>query len=96
MGIIAWAVLGVAAGVFVRAVNEDESQDDLVSMLAIAVVGALLGGLIACAIGIASIGSFFSPGTWLMAIAGAFLALALVHAPKHRSSSRRSHERNDA
>ena len=96
MGLIAWAALGVAAGAFVRAVNEDERQDDVVSMLAIAVVGALLGGLIACAIGIASIGSFFSPGTWLMAIAGAFLALALLHAPQHRGAPRRSHERNDA
>ena len=96
MGLIAWAVLGVAAGAFVRAVNDDEHQDDVVSMLAIAVVGALLGGLIASAIGIASIGSFFSPGTWLMAIAGAFLALALLHASQHRGAPRRSHERNDA
>jgi len=91
-----WAVLGVIAGAFVRVANEDEQPADLAGTLAIAVVGALLGGLIATAIGIASIGLFFSPGTWLTAIAGSFLALALFRAPERHSASRRSHDRIDA
>ena len=95
MGLIVWAALGVAAGVFIRAVNA-ESQDDLASTLATAVAGALLGGLIASAVGITSIGSLFSPSTWPGAIAGAFLALALFHAPELRSSARRSQKRTDA
>jgi hypothetical protein len=37
----------------------------------------LLGGLIAAAVGIGGIGSFFSLGTWLIAIAGALLLLAI-------------------
>jgi len=95
MGPIIWAALGLAAGVFIRAVN-DKSEDDLASTLATAVAGALLGGLIASAISVTSIGSLFSPSTWPGAIAGAFLALALFHAPERRSSARRSQRRSDA
>ena len=95
MGLIVWAALGMAAGVFIRAVN-DKRQDDLASTLATAVAGALLGGLIASAIGLTSISSLFSPSTWPMAIAGAFLALALFHTPERRSSARRSQKRTDA
>ena len=93
MGLIVWAALGVTAGVFIRAVD-DEGRDDLAGTLATAVAGALLGGLIASAVGLTSISSVLSPSTWPMAIAGAFLALALFHAPE-RSSSPRGKERID-
>ena len=95
MGLIVWAALGVTAGVFISVVN-DNGQNDLASTLAMAVAGALLGGLIASAIGFTSISSIFSPSTWPGAIAGAFLALALFHAPQRRGSPRRSQERTDA
>ena len=38
------------------------------------------GGLIASAVGIGGIGSFFSLGTWLIAIGGALLLLVVYNA----------------
>jgi uncharacterized membrane protein YeaQ/YmgE (transglycosylase-associated protein family) len=48
----------------------------------------MLGGLIASAVGLGGISSFFSIGTWLVAIGGAFLLL-LVYSAVTSSGGRR-------
>jgi uncharacterized membrane protein YeaQ/YmgE (transglycosylase-associated protein family) len=86
-GIIGWIVLGLAVGAIAEALNRGGHEPGGVfGTLARGVMGAVLGGLVASAFGIGSIGSFFS-----LAIIGAYLALAiysgLVEAP-HRGSYR--------
>jgi len=88
MGILGWIVLGLIAGAIAKALHKGDQPGGVLATLAIGIVGAILGGLIASAVGIGSIGSFFSLGTWLIAIGGAFLMLVLVDALTGRGFSR--------
>ena len=78
MGIIGWIVLGLIAGAIAKAIHPgNEEPGGVLGTFAVGIVGALLGGLIASALGVGAIGTFFSLGTWLIAIGGAFLFLVL-------------------
>lgn len=89
MGILGWIILGLVAGAIAKAVHSGPEPGGVLGTLLVGVVGAILGGLIASAIGVGGIGSFFSVGTWLIAIAGAFLFLFLYAAVVDRSASDR-------
>ena len=81
MGIIAWIVLGVVVAAVATAFHRGAREPDgLVLTFALGVGGALLGGFLAAALGIGSLGSFFHLGAWLFAIACAFLAFAFYNA----------------
>lgn len=77
MGVIGWLVLGLVAGAIAKAIHRGEEPGGLLGTLAVGIIGALLGGFIASALGIGAIGSFFSVGTWLIAIGGALLLLVI-------------------
>ncbi len=79
MGIIAFLILGLIAGVIAKALFSGEEPGGFLGTLLVGVVGALLGGLIASAAGLGGLGSFFSLGTWLIAIGGALLFLFLFN-----------------
>jgi uncharacterized membrane protein YeaQ/YmgE (transglycosylase-associated protein family) len=88
MGIIAWIVLGLCAGLIARAILPgDDSVGVIVTML-IGVVGAIAGGLVADAVGWEGLGSFFDLRTWLIAIAGSVVFLAILRAARHGRSYR--------
>jgi len=80
MGILGWIILGLVAGAIAKALHRGEEPGGILGTLAVGVVGAILGGLIASAVGIGGIGSFFSLGTWLIAIGGALLLLIIYSA----------------
>jgi uncharacterized membrane protein YeaQ/YmgE (transglycosylase-associated protein family) len=80
MGIIGWIVLGLVAGAIAKALHRGEEPGGLLGTLAVGILGALAGGFIASAIGLGGISSFFSIGTWIIAVAGAFLLLVLYNA----------------
>ena len=75
MGILGWIVLGLVAGAIAKAVHRGNEPGGILGTLAVGVLGAVVGGLIASAVGVGGIGSFFSLGTWLIAIGGALLLL---------------------
>ena len=80
MGIVGWIILGLVAGAIAKALHKGDEPAGLLGTLAVGVLGALIGGAIASAVGIGAIGSFFSIGTWLIAIGGAFLLLLIYSA----------------
>jgi uncharacterized membrane protein YeaQ/YmgE (transglycosylase-associated protein family) len=80
MGVLGWIILGLVAGAIAKALHKGEEPGGLLGTLAVGVLGAIVGGLIASAVGIGGIGSFFSLGTWLIAIGGALLLLVLYSA----------------
>jgi uncharacterized membrane protein YeaQ/YmgE (transglycosylase-associated protein family) len=87
MGIIAWIVLGLLAGLIARAIMPGRDDVGLIATMLIGVAGAVIGGFIAELVGFDGLGSFFELRTWVIAVAGALLLLAVV-----RSVSRdRSH-----
>jgi uncharacterized membrane protein YeaQ/YmgE (transglycosylase-associated protein family) len=90
MGLLGWIVLGLLAGAIAKALHKGDEPGGVLGTLAVGIAGALLGGLIASAVGIGSISSFFSLGTWLIAVGGAFLLLVVFDAFAGRGSARGS------
>jgi uncharacterized membrane protein YeaQ/YmgE (transglycosylase-associated protein family) len=76
MAVLGWILLGLAAAVLAGGIRPDErDRAALLGRCASGVGGAVLAGLIATAAGLGSIGDFFHTGVWLVALAGAVLAL---------------------
>ena len=80
MGILGWILLGLIAGAIAKAVHKGDEPVGVLGTMVVGILGAVLGGLIASALGIGAIGSFFSIGTWLIAIGGALLLLVMYNA----------------
>ncbi len=80
MGILAWIILGLVAGAIAKALHPGDDPGGILGTLVVGVLGALLGGLIASALDVGELSSFFSLGTWLIAIGGALLLLVLYSA----------------
>jgi uncharacterized membrane protein YeaQ/YmgE (transglycosylase-associated protein family) len=90
MSIIAWIVLGLAAGLIANMLIPGRRQQGLILTCIIGVVGALLGGWVATKLfHIHTLHGFFNLSTWLTAIAGAAVLLLAYHLISGKSSSRR-------
>ena len=85
MGVLGWIILGLIAGAIAKALHRGSEPGGLLGTLVVGVAGALLGGFIASLVGIGAISSFFSLGTWLIAIGGALLLLAIYSTLAARS-----------
>jgi uncharacterized membrane protein YeaQ/YmgE (transglycosylase-associated protein family) len=98
MGIIAWIVLGLGAGLLANLAIPGKRQQGLILTCLIGIAGALLGGWAATTIfHIHSLNGFFNASTWLTAIAGAALLLLAYHlytSQSGRSLSGRSRSRS--
>jgi uncharacterized membrane protein YeaQ/YmgE (transglycosylase-associated protein family) len=80
MGIIAWIILGLAAGLIANMLIPGRRQQGLILTCVIGIVGALLGGWLATKIfHIHTLHGFFNLSTWLTAIAGAAILLLAYH-----------------
>ncbi len=88
MGIIGWLILGLAAGAIAKAIHRGSEPGGVLGTLAVGILGALLGGFIASAVGIGELSSFFSLGTWPIAIGGALLLLVIYSAVVGRRAGR--------
>ena len=81
MGVIAWILLGLCAGAIARALVPGRTQPGgCIGTTAVGILGALLGGFLASALGIGHIHDFFNLGTWLIAIGGSVLLLLIIRA----------------
>jgi uncharacterized membrane protein YeaQ/YmgE (transglycosylase-associated protein family) len=92
MGIIAWIVLGLVAGLLANMLIPGRRSQGLILTCVIGIVGALAGGWIATRVfHVHTLNGFFNLSTWLTAIAGAAVLLLIFHLISSRSSgSRRS------
>ena len=92
MGIIAWIVLGLAAGLLANMLIPGRRSQGLILTCVIGVAGALLGGWVATKLfHIHSLQGFFNLSTWVTAIAGAAVLLLAYHMIAGKSGrSRRS------
>ncbi|MBJ7471907.1 MAG: GlsB/YeaQ/YmgE family stress response membrane protein [Solirubrobacteraceae bacterium] len=80
MGIIGWILLGLIAGAIAKAIHKGNEPGGILATMVVGILGAILGGVIASAVGVGDIDSFFSIGTWLIAIGGALLLLFIYNA----------------
>jgi uncharacterized membrane protein YeaQ/YmgE (transglycosylase-associated protein family) len=87
MGIIAFIILGLIAGAIAKAIHPgDDEPGGILGTFGVGALGALGGGLIASAAGLGGLGSFFSLGTWLIAIGGALVLLVVFNTVSANSS----------
>lgn len=77
MGIIGWILLGLLAGAIAKLIMPGDDPGGIIVTTLIGIAGALLGGLIASALDIGDLDEFFDVGTWLIAIGGSLLLLAI-------------------
>jgi uncharacterized membrane protein YeaQ/YmgE (transglycosylase-associated protein family) len=91
MGIIAWIVLGLGAGLLANMLVPGRRSQGLVLTCGIGVAGALLGGWLATRLfHVHTLHGFFNLSTWLTAIAGAAILLLAFHLVTSRGSTGRT------
>jgi len=80
MGIIAWIVLGLGAGLLANMLIPGRRSQGLILTCLIGVAGALAGGWLATKLfHVHTLNGFFNLSTWLTAIAGAAVLLLAYH-----------------
>ena len=80
MGIIAWIVLGLGAGLLANMAIPGRRSQGLIMTCVIGIAGALGGGWAATRLfHVHTLNGFFNLSTWLTAIAGAAVLLLIVH-----------------
>jgi uncharacterized membrane protein YeaQ/YmgE (transglycosylase-associated protein family) len=81
MGIIAFIILGLLAGIIAKAILPGEDPGGVIVTIIIGVAGALLGGFLAGVIFDAHpLDEFFDVSTWLTAIVGSIILLLIYRA----------------
>jgi uncharacterized membrane protein YeaQ/YmgE (transglycosylase-associated protein family) len=78
VGIIAFIILGLLAGVIAKAILPGDDPGGLIVTALIGIAGALIGGFLASALFDAHpLDEFFDISTWLTAIVGAIVLLLI-------------------
>ena len=89
MGIIAWIVLGLVAGLLANMLIPGRRSQGLILTCVIGIVGALAGGWVATRVfHVHTLHGFFNLSTWLTAIAGAAVLLLAYHLFSSQTSHR--------
>src|ERR1700743_1039863 len=89
MGIIAWIVLGLGAGLLANMLSPGRRSQGLILTCLIGVAGALAGGWAATELfHVHTLHRFFNLSTMLNVILGAAVLLLIVHASSTRGSAR--------
>jgi uncharacterized membrane protein YeaQ/YmgE (transglycosylase-associated protein family) len=97
MGIIAWIILGLVAGLLANVLVPGRRSEGLILTCVIGIAGALLGGWVATRLfHVHSLHGFFNLSTWITAIVGAAVLLLIFHLITGRSSRRSGRSRRFA
>ncbi|MEU0988280.1 GlsB/YeaQ/YmgE family stress response membrane protein [Streptomyces sp. NPDC005953] len=90
MGIIAWILIGLLAGFIAKALMPGKDPGGIIITMLIGIAGGLLGGWLGKVIfGVDSIDGFFDLSTWIAAIIGSIILLAVYRMVSGNSRSRR-------
>lgn len=91
MGIIAFIVLGLLAGIIAKAIMPGSDPGGIIVTTIIGIAGALLGGFVAAAVFDADpLDEFFDLSTWLTAIVGAIILLVIYRMVTDRGRGSRA------
>jgi uncharacterized membrane protein YeaQ/YmgE (transglycosylase-associated protein family) len=78
MGIIAFIILGLLAGIIAKAILPGDDPGGIIVTTLIGIAGAVIGGFVAAALFDAHpLDEFFDISTWLTAIIGAIVLLLI-------------------
>ena len=91
MGIIAFLILGLLAGMIAKAIMPGDDPGGIIVTTIIGVAGALIGGFLAAALFNAHpLDNFFDISTWVTAILGSIILLGIYRmlvGGRHRTAS---------
>lgn len=76
MGILAWIVFGLIAGVIAKLIMPGEDPGGFIITILLGVAGALVGGFIGAALGFGGVEGF-DFGSFVIAVLGAILLLVI-------------------
>jgi uncharacterized membrane protein YeaQ/YmgE (transglycosylase-associated protein family) len=80
MGIIIWLIVGGIVGWLASIIMKTDGQQGILLNVVVGIVGALLAGfLISPMLGIGTINSGLTAGTFLVSLGGAVILLAIVN-----------------
>jgi uncharacterized membrane protein YeaQ/YmgE (transglycosylase-associated protein family) len=89
MGIIAFIILGLLAGLIAKAIMPGNDPGGFIVTTIIGIAGALLGGFLAAALFDADpLDEFFDISTWLTAIIGSIILLVVYRVVLDRNDGR--------
>ncbi len=81
MGIIAFLILGLLAGAIAKAIMPGDDPGGILVTMLLGVVGAMVGGWVAALLfDVNPVEGFFDLSTWITAIVGAVVLLAIYRA----------------
>jgi uncharacterized membrane protein YeaQ/YmgE (transglycosylase-associated protein family) len=89
MGILGWIIVGGLMGALAKAIMPGKDPGGIIVTILIGIVGGLLGGWLGSAIFGVTTGDFFDIRTWLIALVGALILLAIYRVVVGRRSVRR-------
>lgn len=89
MSIIAWLILGLLAGAIARLLLPGKQGSGWLGALITGLLGAIVGGWIATALGVGAMDQFFSLGTWVFAILGGVIVAFIWQAITGRRGAQR-------
>lgn len=84
MGIIYWIIFGLIAGAVAKLIMPGDDPGGVIVTIIIGIAGALVGGFVATSLGLGSV-SGFNFGSFVIAIIGAIVLLAIYRAMKKKS-----------
>ena len=88
MGILAFLLLGLLAGAIAKAIMPGDDRGGIIVTMLLGVIGAFLGGLVGGALfNVDPVDEFFDVSTWLTAIVGSLVVLAIYRAVAGRDDS---------
>jgi uncharacterized membrane protein YeaQ/YmgE (transglycosylase-associated protein family) len=77
VGILGWIVLGLIAGSLAKLIMPGRDPGGFILTTLLGIVGALVGGFVGKLIFQTDLGTFFELRTWLLAILGSIIVLAV-------------------
>jgi uncharacterized membrane protein YeaQ/YmgE (transglycosylase-associated protein family) len=86
MGILSWIILGLIVGALAKLIMPGKDPGGIIITIALGIAGAILGGFIGSALGLAG-HTGFNFGTLLLATGGAVLILIIYRAVTRRRAS---------
>lgn len=81
MGILAWIVFGLIAGVVAKLIMPGRDPGGFIITILLGIAGAIVGGFIGTALGFGSV-TGFNLGSFIVAILGAILLLGIYRYAK--------------
>jgi uncharacterized membrane protein YeaQ/YmgE (transglycosylase-associated protein family) len=88
MGILGWIVLGLIAGAIAKLIMPGDDPGGILVTMLLGIIGAVIGGFLGSRIFGIGLQSFWNLQTWIVAIIGSLILLAIYRLIAGRRAAR--------